>query len=193
LETSQVLAKENLPMPKTILVKEKTDVGLIQKEVGFPCVVKATTGSHGNTVHLCEKKKDFNSLMGFLDAVSLKKTLIIQEFVDFAAGSDLRVWVIGGKTICAMKRTGPSGDFRANISAGGTGESYEVTPEIDFLAKETARVLGLEIAGVDLLFGSSGLLICEANSNPGFEGIDQYCNVDMAKHIVEYLQTKISP
>lgn len=191
LLTSQLLVKENLPIPKTILVKGDVDVELVEKEIGFPCVVKATSGSKGKTVHLCETKKDFTSLMSLLSSIALKKTLIIQEFVDAAIGTDLRVWVIGGKTTVAMKRIAGNGDFRANISQGGTAELFEITEEIDYLARETARVLGLQIAGVDLLFDKEGYKICEANSSPGFSGMDKYCGQDMAQRIVDFIKLKI--
>jgi gamma-F420-2:alpha-L-glutamate ligase len=191
LLTSQLLVKENLPIPKTILVNGDVDIELIEKEIGFPCVVKATSGSKGKTVHLCQTKKDFVSLMSLLSSISLKKTMIIQEFVDAQPGTDLRVWVIGGKTVVAMKRTGTEGEFRANISQGGTAELFEITDEVDYLARETARVLGLQIAGVDLLFDKDGYKICEANSSPGFEGMDQYCGQDMAQRIVDFIKLKI--
>jgi gamma-F420-2:alpha-L-glutamate ligase len=191
LLTSQLLVKENLPIPKTILVNGDVDVELIEKEIGFPCVVKATSGSKGKTVHLCHTKKDFAGLMSLLSSISLKKTMIIQEFVDAQPGTDLRVWVIGGKTVVAMKRTGAEGDFRANISQGGTAELFEITDEVDYLARETARVLGLQIAGVDLLFDKDGYKICEANSSPGFEGMDKYCGQDMAQRIVDFIKLKI--
>jgi gamma-F420-2:alpha-L-glutamate ligase len=191
LLTSQLLVKENLPIPKTVLVNGDVDIELIEKEIGFPCVVKATSGSKGKTVHLCQTKKDFTSLMSLLSSISLKKTMIIQEFVDAQPGTDLRVWVIGGKSVVAMKRKGVEGDFRANISQGGTAELFEITDEVDYLARETARVLGLQIAGVDLLFDREGYKICEANSSPGFEGMDQYCGQDMAQRIVDFIKLKI--
>jgi gamma-F420-2:alpha-L-glutamate ligase len=191
LLTSQLLVKENLPIPKTILVNGDVDIELIEKEIGFPCVVKATSGSKGKTVHLCQTKKDFVSLMSLLSSISLKKTMIIQEFVDAQPGTDLRVWVIGGKSVVAMKRMGVEGDFRANISQGGTAELFEITDEVDYLARETARVLGLQIAGVDLLFDKDGYKICEANSSPGFEGMDKYCGQDMAQRIVDFIKLKI--
>jgi gamma-F420-2:alpha-L-glutamate ligase len=190
LLTSQLLVKENLPIPKTVLVNGDVDIELIEKEIGFPCVVKATSGSKGKTVHLCQTKKDFTSLMSLLSSISLKKTMIIQEFVDAQPGTDLRVWVIGGKSVVAMKRKGVEGDFRANISQGGTAELFEITDEVDYLARETARVLGLQIAGVDLLFDREGYKICEANSSPGFEGMDQYCGQDMAQRIVDFIKLK---
>jgi glutathione synthase/RimK-type ligase-like ATP-grasp enzyme len=90
-----------------------------------------------------------------------------------------------------MKRTAPKNDFRANISNGGTGEKYEVTPEIEEIAIDTADVLGLDIAGIDLLFTKEGFVVCEANSNPGFSGFNQYCNVNVADHIVNYIENML--
>ena len=106
-------------------------------------------------------------------------------------GEDLRVLVIGGQVIGAMKRTAPEGDFRANITNGGTGSLFEVTPEIDVIARETAQVLGLSIAGIDLLFDPRGFRVCEANSNPGFLGFEKYCKVDIADLITNYVKFKI--
>jgi gamma-F420-2:alpha-L-glutamate ligase len=191
LLTSQVLAKSNLPTPKTMLMNFPVDCDLVESEIGFPCVVKLVSGSKGKGIYLCQSKKFFNELMELIDNLKSRKSMIIQEYMDHAVGSDLRVWVIGGKTVVAMKRTAPEGDFRANISSGGTGEPFEITEEIDFLARETARVMGLDIAGVDLLFDHDGFKICEANSSPGFEGIDQYCGTDMAQRIIDYVKLKI--
>ena len=115
----------------------------------------------------------------------------MQEYLGDAPGEDLRVLVIGGKVAGAMKRTAPEGDFRANITNGGTGAGYEITPEIDYIARETARVLGLTIGGIDLLFDSRGFRVCEANSNPGFSGFEKYCGIDVADIITEYLRYKV--
>jgi len=191
LLTSQLLTRNNIPIPKTMLVTGSVDIDLVEKEIGYPCVVKATTGSKGKTVYLCENKKYFKDLMDLLGSIALKKTLIIQEYVDFSPGTDLRVWVIGGKTVAAMKRTAPVGDFRANVSQGGTAEPFEITEEIDYIARETASTLGLQIAGIDLLFDDSGFLVCEANSSPGFEGMDNYCGLDMAQKITDFIKRKI--
>jgi RimK family alpha-L-glutamate ligase len=154
-------------------------------------VVKVVTGSYGEGVYLCERKRDYKKLMGFVDTLGAKKTMIVQEYLGERPGEDLRVLVIGGKVIGAMKRTAPEGDFRANITNGGTGSNFEVSDEIDYLAREAARALGLDIAGVDLLFDSRGFRICEANSNPGFKGFEEYCQVDVADLITEYIKFKI--
>jgi RimK family alpha-L-glutamate ligase len=190
LLTSQLLAEANLPTPKTMLVNFPINVDVVEEEIGFPCVVKLVSSSHGKGVYLCNDRKFFTDLMELIDNLKTRKSLIIQEFIDHKAGSDLRVWVINGQAVAAMKRTGAEGDFRANISSGGTGEIYKITPDVEELACKTAVLFGLDIAGIDLLFDRRGFKVCEANSSPGFEGIDQYCGKDMAQHIVDYTKTR---
>jgi gamma-F420-2:alpha-L-glutamate ligase len=192
LMTSQILASNGVPIPKTMLVNFPVDPDVVQKEIGYPCVVKVVSGSKGRGVYLCHKKREFKDLMELLENLKSKKSLIVQEYVDAEIGVDLRVWVIGGKTRAAMKRTAPDGDFRANISSGGTGEDYAITPEIDEIAVKSTQLLGLQIAGVDLLFDRKGFKVCEVNSSPGFEGIDQYCDKDMAREIVDYCWRQIA-
>jgi RimK family alpha-L-glutamate ligase len=188
----QILAQNNIPTPKTMLVKFPVSSDLVAKEIGFPCVVKVLQGSYGKGVHLCQTKELFEDLMELIDNLGVKKTMIVQEFINTAVGTDLRVWVVGGKTIGVMKRTGPPGDFRANITGGGTGESFEITNELDLLCRETAKCLGLDIAGIDLLFDQEGFKVCEANSAPGFEGFEKYCNIDIAGAIIDYVKFKLN-
>jgi RimK family alpha-L-glutamate ligase len=191
LRSSQMLSRAGLAIPDTMLVRFPIDEGLVTDNIGFPCVVKLVTGSYGEGVHLCETISDYKKLIGFVDSLGAKKTMIVQEYLGERVGEDLRVLVIGGKVIGAMKRTAPEGDFRANITNGGTGSNYPVTDEIEFLARETAKALGLDIAGVDLLFDSRGFRVCEANSNPGFSGFERYCATDVADAITEYIKFKI--
>ena len=106
-------------------------------------------------------------------------------------GEDLRVLVVGGRVLGAMRRTAPEGDFRANITNGGTGQDFPLDDRIRYLALETAKVMGLDIAGVDLLFTPDGYVVCEANSNPGFRGFEEYCAVDVADRITEYIGFKV--
>jgi len=191
LRTSQILSRHSIPIPNTMMVRMPIDINLVKDNIGFPCVVKVVTGSYGEGVYLCEKQRDYKKLMEFIDNLGNKKTMIVQEYLGERVGEDLRVLVIGGKVIGAMKRTAPEGDFRANITGGGTGESFAVTEEIDYLARETARALNLDIAGIDLLFDSRGFRVCEANSNPGFLGFEKYCGVNVADIITEYVRFKI--
>ena len=189
--TSQLLSRAGIPIPNTMMVRFPIQEKLIAENIGYPCIIKVVTGSYGAGVYLCEKKRDYKKLVEFIESLGNKKTLLVQEYLGDQPGEDLRVLVIGGKVIGAMKRTAPEGDFRANITGGGTGEGFEVTPEIDYIARETARTLGLTIAGIDLLFDKRGFRVCEANSNPGFSGFEKYCNVDVAELITEYIKYKV--
>ena len=191
LRTSQILSRSGLPIPNTMMVRLPIDDGLVENNIGFPCVVKVVTGSYGEGVYLCERKRDYKKLMEFIDNIGNKKTMIVHEYLGERVGEDLRVLVIGGKVIGAMRRTAPEGDFRANITNGGTGENFPLTEEIEYLARETARSLNLDIAGVDLLFDKRGFRVCEANSNPGFKGFETYCGVDVADLITEYVKFRI--
>lgn len=191
LRSSQILSRSGIPIPNTMMVRLPIDDGLVENNIGFPCVVKVVTGSYGEGVYLCERKRDYKKLMEFVDNLGNKKTMIVQEYLKYRPGEDLRVLVIGGKVIGAMRRTAPEGDFRANITNGGTGENFPVTEEIDYIARETAKALGLDIAGVDLLFDSRGFRVCEANSNPGFRGFEEYCGVDVADLITDYVKFRI--
>ena len=191
LRTAQILSSNNIAIPSTMMVRFPIDDILVLNNIGFPCIVKVITGSYGEGVYLCEHQQSFIKIMEFINNLGTKETLIVQEYLGERPGEDLRVLVVGGKVIGAMKRTAPKGDFRANITSGGTGEVFEVTEEIDFIARETAKVLGLDIAGIDLLFDHRGFRVCEANSNPGFSGFEKYCKTDVADQITEYIKFKI--
>jgi len=189
--SSQILAKAKLPTPRTMLVSHPVNIDIVEQEIGFPCVVKLVTGSQGKGVYLCKDKDTFINFMDLTDNLKSKKTLIIQEFINSGELFDLRVWVIDGKTVTAMKRIPPQGDFKANISRGGLGEPFKLTDEIEVLASKTAQAFDLEITGVDLLYNGEKYLVCEANSSPGFEGIDRYCGTDMAELIVNYVRMRL--
>jgi len=189
--SSQILAQSKLPTPRTMLVSFPINTEIVEQEIGFPCVVKLVTGSQGKGVYLCRDRQFFIDLMELIDNLKTKKTMIIQEFIDSGELFDLRVWVIDNKTMVAMKRTPPPGDFRSNISHGGHGEPFELNDEIKDVANKTAEVFGLEITGIDLLYDGKKFLVCEANSSPGFEGIDQYCGTDMATDIVNYVRKRL--
>lgn len=192
LRTSQILSRHGIPIPRTMMVRFPIDEQLVKEKIGFPCVVKVVTGSYGEGVYLCDRQRDFKKLMEFVNNLGNKKTLVVQQYMDTRPGEDLRVLVIGGKVLGAMKRTAPEGDFRANISNGGTGENFAVTDEIELIARETAKILDLDIAGIDLLFSREGYVVCEANSNPGFSGFERYCNIDVADQITDYVKFRMN-
>ena len=190
--TSQILSNANIAVPTTMLVHFPITNNLIATQIGFPCVIKVLVGSFGEGVYLCHTEQEYHKLIEFLKNLDNDKKLLVQEYLNDRPGEDLRVFVVGNKVLGAMKRTAPEGDFRANITIGGTGECYTVTPEIEEIALATAAALGLEIAGIDLLFDKRGFRVCEANSNPGFNGFDHYCNTDIASEIVEYIVKRLS-
>lgn len=191
MRSHQLLASHGLPIPNTMLVRFPVEVDIVDNMIGWPCVVKVISGSYGEGIYLCENKTSFKKMMEFVGNLDTPKILLVQEYIDAKPGEDLRVFVVGGKVIGAMKRHAPEGDFRANISNGGYGEPFEVNSEIDYLAREAARICGLDIAGIDLLFDKDGYKICEANSAPGFEGFEKYCQVDVAVQIAEYIKYKL--
>jgi len=182
----QILAQHNLPIPRTMLVRFPVDADLVEKQIGYPCVIKVLSGSYGKGVHLVQNKEGLVELMEFVSSLNTTINILIQEYISSKPGKDLRVIVIGGKPVGAMLRESQDGSFKANITRGGLGSSFEMNEEIHYLAVETAKVLGLDIAGVDLLFDKEGYKICEANSAPGFEGFERACQINLAKEIVQY-------
>jgi len=187
---NQILAQAGLPIPKTMLTRFPSDSELVEKQVGFPCVVKVVTGSHGAGVYLCENKKQFEDLAELISALDFKNSMIVQEYVQHSEGRDLRVIVVGGRVVGAMLRQSTDGSFKANISRGGQGLPYELTDEIEMISIQVAKVLNLDIAGVDLLFHQDGYRICEANSSPGFRGFEQALGVNIPRKIFEYAKLR---
>lgn len=192
LFTLQILAEYNLPVPKTMLIRSKVDVDLVEKHLGFPVVVKTISGSQGSGVFLAETKSKFIDLLEMINAYKENATMILQEFVESSRGMDLRILTIGGRVVAAMKRMSGNDSFKANFSRGGSVEPFEINPEIEWLALETARLLNLDIAGIDLLFDGDHYKICEANSSPGFEGLESCCQVNIAEEIYNFLRVRLN-
>jgi gamma-F420-2:alpha-L-glutamate ligase len=190
LFSQQILAEANIPTPKTMLAKLPINVSLVKERIGFPAVIKTLSGSLGKGVFLANTENEFKNLMDMVEVTNSKANMIIQEMITDSYGTDLRVFVIGGRAVAAMQRTAPVGDFKANYSAGGSVHSYELTPEVEWLAVESARLLGLDIAGVDLLFDGDHFKICEVNSSPGFEGLEKACPNNIASEIIEYIKIR---
>jgi gamma-F420-2:alpha-L-glutamate ligase len=191
LQIHQLLAQSNLPTPKTMLLKFPIDTEIVKKEIAFPLVIKNVTGSEGFGVNLCDTEDRFTDLMELLYSNNPKANIILQEFVANSKGKDLRVFVLGGRIIGCVKRFSET-SFKANFSRGGKTEIFPLTPEIEWLATETARLVGLDIAGVDLLFDKEGYKICEANSSPGFKGLELAVGENIAEQILDYIAVKVS-
>jgi len=186
LYANQILAQAGLPIPKTLLTRFPCNAELVEKQVGFPCVLKVVTGSHGAGVYLCNTAKEFEDLSELISSLDSKTSMIIQEYISHSEGKDLRVIVIGGRVVGAMKRTSTDGSFKANISRGGEGSPYDVDDEMEMLSIQVAKVLDLDIAGVDLLFHPDGYRVCEANSSPGFKGFEQALDINIPEKVFSY-------
>jgi gamma-F420-2:alpha-L-glutamate ligase len=190
LHAAQVFAAHHLPTPKTMLVKDPVNPTLVEKQIGFPCVVKIFAGSYGKGVYLCHSKREFQDFIEFAHGIKSDEAIIVQEFVDSKPGEDVRVLVVGGKVLGAMKRSAKDGSFKANITRGGVGENYPLNDRLVEIATKTACALNLDIAGVDLLFDGDDYKLCEANSAPGFKGFEKYTGVNVAKAIIDYARYK---
>ena len=191
LYTQQVLGQSNLPVPKTLLVKHPINVEFVEKNIGYPAIIKTLSGSFGAGVFLCENRNQLQQLLKMAEITKPSYNIIIQEFIKDSHGKDLRVLVVNGKVVGCMMRQSIDGDFRANITRGGEGIPYQIDADIEWLGGESARLLGLDIAGVDLLFDGESYSICEVNSSPGFEGMDKFCKTNIAEQIVTYVKHKI--
>lgn len=179
LQTLQILSAAGLPIPKTILGKFPVDVDVVERELGFPVVVKTLKGTRGNGVLLCANREQFNDLANLLDGANRDADFIFQQYIKSSHGRDVRVLVIDGKAVAAMERRSADGSFKSNISLGGIGTCFDPPPEMAQLAIRVTEALGLDVAGVDILFDRDGYRICEANSSPGFQGLEKACGISV--------------
>ncbi len=191
LYTQQILAAENFPVPRTMLARYPLNIQLIEDTIGFPIVVKTISGTQGSGVFLCETKDHLEDLMQLIDTAKTQANFIIQEFIKTSKGRDLRVFIVGSRVIACMERISSDGSFKANYSRGGEVRSFPVNPEIEWLATESARVLNLDIAGIDLLFDGENFKVCEANSSPGFKGIESCCDVSIPDAIFDFIKIRL--
>lgn len=185
----QKLALSKLPTPKTMLAKFPLNEELVESIIGFPLVIKNITGTQGEGIYLCKNRESFRDIMELIYSYNPNANIILQEFIHSSFGRDLRVFVVGEKVIGCIERTSMRG-FKANYSKGAHVKPFKTTPEIEKIALETAKLLGLEIAGVDLLFDKEGFKVCEANSAPGSKGFEEAMGQHVAEAILDYVLDK---
>lgn len=190
LRSLQLLSRAGLGMPKTVFSNYTKDtesvVSLIDSK---PIILKLLEGTQGLGVVLAETKKAAESVLEAFNG--LEARVVLQEFVKEAKGADIRAFVVDGNVVGAMKRQAKEGEFRSNLHRGGTAELIKLTEEEEDAAIKAARVLGLGVAGVDMLQSSRGPLILEVNSSPGLEGIEKATGRDIAKEIIRYVERHI--
>ena len=189
LRSLQILARAGIGIPKTAFASSPKDKDLdsvIESVGGAPCIVKLLEGTQGIGVILAENQKAAKSVLEAF--MKLKANMLVQEFIKEAGGADIRVFVVDGQIVGAMKRQAKDGEFRSNLHRGGSATVIELTPEERSTAIKAVKKLGLGIAGVDLLQSSRGPLVMEVNSSPGLEGIEGATQVDIAGKIIEYVE-----
>jgi len=191
LRCLQILSRHDIGMPPTVYTRQADHVpGCIGRVAGPPVVVKLLQGTQGIGVVLAETAMAAHSVIEAFHG--LEQNILIQKFIKEARGSDIRALVVGRRVVAAMKRQAVAGEFRSNIHRGGTAKKYRLPPEYRRTALAAARVLGLTMAGVDLIESDEGPMVMEVNSSPGLEGIQKTTDVDVADAIVEHIEREVA-
>lgn len=189
LHTLQVLSQHGLNMPVTSFANSSYDTKDLIKIVGSaPLVVKLLEGTKGVGVVLAETNKAAESVINAFR--SLKADILVQHYIKESKGQDIRCFVVGGQVVASMERVAQEGEFRANIHLGAMARSIEVTEEERDLAIKAAKIVGLEVAGVDMVRSNTGPKLLEVNSSPGLEGIEAATGVDVAGKMIECLEKR---
>ncbi|MFN3701040.1 MAG: RimK family alpha-L-glutamate ligase [Alphaproteobacteria bacterium] len=191
LHTHQALIEGGLPTPRTMLAKFPVDLDLVENYIGFPVVVKTLLGVNGTGVFLMEDRKSFRDMMDLLSETNPNIQLIFQKFIAKSRGVDLRLFVVDGQVVASMERRAKDGDFKANFSQGGSVQEFVPDSKAKDLAVMTAGILNLQVAGIDLLYDEECYTICEANSFPGFKGLESCCNVNIPQEIFKAMQKRL--
>lgn len=189
LRSMQLLAKYGIDIPKTVISRDSGDIDeLLDQLDGTPVIIKLASGTHGNGVVLAETKKAAKStLQAFYLTNEQGTNILLQEFIKESAGTDIRAFVVGSKVVASMQRQSLDDDFRSNLHKGGCGTPIKLTPEEEKVAIKAAKVMGLPIAGVDIMRSTRGPLVLEVNASPGF-GIEKITGRNVAGKIIEYVE-----
>jgi ribosomal protein S6--L-glutamate ligase len=191
LRSLQLLSKKGIGLPITGFAHDVDEIkDLIKMVGGPPLVIKFLEGTQGIGVILVESTKAaFSVLEAFL---GLKVNIMVQEYIKEAGGADIRCFVVGGNVVAAMKRqSGSAEEFRSNLHRGGTATPVEITAEEKMMATRAAHIIGLNVAGVDIVRSQRGPLIMEVNASPGLEGIEKTTGVDVAMEIIKFVENGV--
>ncbi|MFC3193906.1 30S ribosomal protein S6--L-glutamate ligase [Marinicella sediminis] len=192
LRSLQLLSRKGIGMPVTGFANSPDDIpDLIKMVGGAPLVIKLLEGTQGIGVVLAETKKAAESVIeAFL---GLNANIMVQEYIKEAGGADIRCFVVGGKVVAAMKRQGAEGEFRSNLHRGGSAQLIKLTPEERRTAVKAAQIMGLNVAGVDILQSKRGPVVMEVNSSPGLEGIEKSTGKNVADMIIQFIEKNAKP
>ena len=192
LRSQQILTKAGIDTPKTLVSRNTADIDDLIEQIGLPVIIKLATSTHGNGVVLAETKKAAKSaLQAFYLYNEDGTNILLQEYVRESAGVDIRALVVGSRVVASMKRQSLDDDFRSNLHKGGEGTSVKLTNEEKRIVVKAAKVMGLHVAGVDLIRSARGPLVLEVNASPGF-GIEKVTGRNVAEKIIEYIEHNAS-
>ena len=190
LRSLQILSRHHIGIPRTTFVNDKKDVlPAIERVGGAPVVIKLIEGTQGIGVLLAESINAAESIIELLQ--SQKQDVLIQKFVAESKGKDIRAFVVGDRVVAAMRRVAQGQEFRSNVHRGGVAEAVDLPEAYRETAVRSAQILGLRVAGVDMLESDAGPQVMEVNSSPGLEGIEQCTNLDIAGAIIEYIAARV--
>jgi ribosomal protein S6--L-glutamate ligase len=190
LRALQVLSRHDIGIPETSYVRSRTDVlPAIRRVGGAPVVIKLLEGTQGVGVILAESESVATAIIETMQ--SAKQNVLIQKFVAESKGRDVRALVVGDRVVAAVRRVADGQEFRSNVHQGGRAEPIELEPAYERTAVRAAQILGLRVAGVDMLEGSSGPQVMEVNSSPGLEGIEGATGVDIAGEIIDFVAGQV--
>jgi ribosomal protein S6--L-glutamate ligase len=192
LRSLQLLARKGIGLPVTGFAHSPDDIeDLITMVGGAPLVIKLLEGTQGIGVVLTETRKAAESVIeAFL---GLQANILVQEYIKEAGGADIRCFVIGDKVVASMKRQAVAGEFRSNLHRGGSASVIKITPEERSTAVRAASIMGLNVAGVDILRSNHGPVVMEVNSSPGLEGIEAATGKDIAGMVIEFIERNARP
>lgn len=189
LRCLQKLARFRIPVPKTVIVGEGQEIpALIRHLGGLPVIIKMVESTHGVGVVLAETYATAESVLEAFQKI--KEKVLLQEFIAEAKGADVRALVVGGEVVAAMKRQAKEGEFRSNLHRGATSVAVRLEHEEEVIVKKVVKLLGLDVAGVDLLRSRRGPLVMEVNASPGLEGIEKTTGMDVAGKIIEFIEKR---
>nr|WP_305909581.1 30S ribosomal protein S6--L-glutamate ligase [Methylomarinum sp. Ch1-1]MDP4522502.1 30S ribosomal protein S6--L-glutamate ligase [Methylomarinum sp. Ch1-1] len=189
LRSTQLLARKGIGLPVTGFANNPDDIeDLISEVGGAPLVIKLLEGTQGIGVVLAETHKAAESVIQAF--MGLNANIMVQEFIKEAGGSDIRCFVVDGKVVASMKRQGAEGEFRSNLHRGGTATLIRLTPEERSTAMRAAKIMGLNVCGVDMLRSNHGPVVMEVNSSPGLRGIEEASGKDIAELIIKFIEKK---
>lgn len=187
LHSLQMLSCKGIGLPITGFANRPDEIeDLIRMVGGAPLVIKLLSGTQGIGVVLAETKQAASSVIEAF--MGLKANILVQEYIEEARGADIRCFVIGGRVVAAMERRAKAGEFRSNLHRGGSSKLIKITPEERSTAVRSAKILGLNVAGVDILRSNHGPVVMEVNSSPGLQGIEKVSNKDIAGRIIDFLE-----